>query len=52
MQCGCLLAVGLIAALVYCIMHGWWIAAAGVVALGCLVGWLGFKAMRESNRSA
>jgi hypothetical protein len=44
--CGCLLILGLSAALVFCIMHALWLPAAGVVALACLVGWLGFKAMK------
>ena len=46
--CGCLLILGLAGALAFCIMHGLWIVAAGVVALGALVGWLGFKTMQNS----
>lgn len=46
--CGCFLVVALVAALAFCIMHQMWLPAAGVVALGCLVGWLGAKAMRKS----
>jgi hypothetical protein len=38
--CGCLLLAGLTAALVFCIMHGLWVVAAGVVAVACLTGWL------------
>ena len=45
--CGCLLVLGLAGALAFCIMHGLFVAAAGVVAVGCLVGWLGYKAMRD-----
>jgi len=46
--CGCFLVVGLGAALVYCVLHGLWIAAAAVVAVACLVGWLGAKSMQKS----
>jgi hypothetical protein len=46
--CGCILVLGLIGALAYCVMHGLWIAAAGVVVLGCVVGWLGAKSMQKS----
>jgi hypothetical protein len=47
--CGCILVLGLAGALVYCFLHGLWIMAAVVVAVGCLIGWLGAKAMRKSS---
>jgi hypothetical protein len=31
-------------------MHGLWIPAAGIVAAGCLVGWLGAKAMKGKGK--
>ena len=46
--CGCLLLAGLAAALVFCVMHGLWLIAAGVIALAALVGWLGAKSMKTS----
>lgn len=46
--CGCLVVLGLAGALAYCIMHQMWIAAAGVVIAGGVMGWLGVKAMQKS----
>ena len=46
--CGCFLLAGLAAALVFCIMHGLWIMAAGVVSLAVLAGWLTAKAVKKS----
>jgi len=46
--CGCLLVLGIGAALAFCIMHQLWLPAAGVVALGGLVSWLGYKSMKKS----
>jgi hypothetical protein len=46
--CGCFLLAGLAGALLFCIVHGLWLMAAGVVALAALIGWLGAKAMRKS----
>ncbi len=46
--CGCLLALGLAAGLAFCIMHSLWIGVAGLVALGCVIGWLSAKAMQKS----
>jgi len=45
--CGCLLIIGLAGAMAFCIMHALWLPAVGVVALACLVGWLGYKSMRQ-----
>lgn len=44
--CGCFLLAGFVAALVFCIMHGLWLIAAGVIALAGLIGWLGAKSMK------
>jgi hypothetical protein len=44
--CGCFLLLAIAAALVYCVMHGLWLAAAGVIALTVLIGWFGRKMMR------
>ena len=46
--CGCFLLAGLTAALVFCVLHGLWLMAAGVVALAAVTGWLGAKAMKRS----
>ncbi len=46
--CGCFLLAGLTGALVFSVMHGLWLMAAGVVAVAALVGWLGAKAMKKS----
>ena len=42
--CGCFLIAAVVAALVYTVMHGMWLAAAGVVAAAAVVGWFGKKA--------
>jgi hypothetical protein len=42
--CGCFLVVAVLAALVYCVMHGLWLAAVGVVLVAVLIGWLSRKA--------
>jgi hypothetical protein len=39
--CGCFVLAAVIAALVYTVMHGMWLAAAGVVLVAALLGWLG-----------
>jgi hypothetical protein len=44
--CGCFLLIAVIAALVYCVMHGLWLVAAAVLLLSALVAWLGKKAAR------
>lgn len=41
--CGCFVLAAVIAALVYTVMHGLWLAAAGVALLAGLLGWLGRK---------
>ncbi len=48
--CGCLVLVGLVAAVAYCVVHGLWIVAAGVVVLAGVLGWLGVKAMRKTEK--
>jgi uncharacterized membrane protein YfcA len=45
--CGCFLLVAVIAALVYCVMHGLWLWAVTVLAFSALVAWLGRKATRK-----
>jgi hypothetical protein len=42
--CGCFLIAGIIAALVYCVIHALWIPAAVVVIFAAGIGWLGKKA--------
>jgi hypothetical protein len=42
--CGCFLVVAVIAALVYCVMHGLWLVAVAVLLFSALVAWLGKKA--------
>ena len=41
--CGCFLLAAVIAALVYSVMHGLWLLAAGVLLVAGLIGWLGRK---------
>jgi hypothetical protein len=35
-------------ALAYCVMHQLWFAAAGVVIVGAVVSWLGYKSMKKT----
>ncbi len=42
--CGCFVVVAVVAALVYCVMHGLWVAAIGVLIFSAVVGWFGKKA--------
>jgi len=42
--CGCFVVIAVVAALVYCVMHGLWLAALAVLVFSALVGWLGRKA--------
>jgi hypothetical protein len=44
--CGCFLLLAIAGALVYTIMHGLWLAAAGVIVFTAAVGWFGRKAMQ------
>ena len=38
-----------VAAFAYTVMHGLWLAAAGVLALAALLGWLGRKIFAEKQ---
>ena len=38
--CGCLVLAVVIAALVYTVMHGLWLATTAVLLVGALLGWL------------
>lgn len=42
--CGCFLVVAIVAGLVYTVMHGLWLATAGIVVAAGLIGWFGRKA--------
>ena len=42
--CGCFLLAAIAAGLVYTVMHGMWLAAAGVVVAAALIGLFGKKA--------
>jgi len=42
--CGCFFLVAVLAALVYSVIHGLWLAAIAVLLFSALVGWLGKKA--------
>jgi hypothetical protein len=44
--CGCFVLAVVIAALVYTVIHGLWLAAIGVVLVAALLGWLGTKMAR------
>ena len=44
--CGCFLLIAVVAALVYCVIHGLWLAATAVLLLSAVIGWLGKKAAR------
>jgi membrane protein implicated in regulation of membrane protease activity len=48
--CGCFLVVAVIAALVYCLMHGLWLMAIAVALFSALVGWMGKKASESRNK--
>jgi hypothetical protein len=45
--CGCFLLAALVAAFVYCVMHGLWLLAAAVLLLSALLGWLGKKTIQS-----
>ncbi|HEX4133449.1 MAG TPA: hypothetical protein VHY84_02410 [Bryobacteraceae bacterium] len=47
--CGCLVLVAVVAALVYCAMHGLWLIGAAVLLFAALIGWLGKKAAGPRN---
>jgi len=42
--CGCFILLAVVAALVYSVMHGLWMAAVAVLAFSLIVGWFGRKA--------
>ena len=42
--CGCFLVVAVLAALVYCVMHGLWLVAFAVLIFSAIAGWFGKKA--------
>ena len=44
--CGCFLLLAITGALVYCVMHALWLAAAAVLALTAAIAWFGQKAMK------
>jgi hypothetical protein len=41
--CGCFLLAALVAALIYCVMHGLWLLAAAVLIVSGVLGWLARK---------
>jgi hypothetical protein len=43
--CGCFLVAAIVGALVYCVMHGLWLAAAGVVVFAAAIAWFGRKTL-------
>jgi hypothetical protein len=47
--CGCFLVAVIAAGLVYTVMHGLWLATAGIVVLAALIGWFGKKAAASRN---
>jgi membrane protein implicated in regulation of membrane protease activity len=47
--CGCLALAAVVAGLVYTIMHGMWLAVAGIVIVSALAGWFGRKAAASRN---
>jgi len=48
--CGCFVLAAVIAALVYTVMHGLWVATAGVVLVAALLGWLGRGMVRGNTK--
>ena len=48
--CGCFLAVAIVAGLAYTVMHGLWLATAGIVVLAAVIGWFGKKAAAGRNQ--
>jgi membrane protein implicated in regulation of membrane protease activity len=48
--CGCFVLAAVIAALVYTVMHGLWLAAVGVVLVAGLLGWLGRRMVRGNTK--
>lgn len=45
--CGCFVLVAVVAALVYCVMHGLWFLAAVVFLVAAALGWLGKKTIQS-----
>ncbi len=45
--CGCFLLVAVVAALVYCVMHGLWLPGLAVVFAAGVLGWLAKKTIRS-----
>jgi membrane protease YdiL (CAAX protease family) len=41
--CGCFLLAGILAALIYCVMHGLWLLAVAVFLVAVVLGWLAKK---------
>jgi hypothetical protein len=50
--CGCFLLIAVVAALVYCAMHGLWVIAVVVVLFSALIGWLGKKSWARSGNDS
>jgi membrane protein implicated in regulation of membrane protease activity len=47
--CGCLILAGVVATLVYAVMHGLWLLVAAAVAVSLLIAWLGRKMFSSST---
>jgi hypothetical protein len=47
--CGCFLIAAIVAGLVYCAMHGLWLAGAAILLVAALTGWFGKKAAASRN---
>ena len=48
--CGCFVLAAVVAALVYTVMHGMWLAVAVVVLVAGLLGWLGRGMVRGNSK--
>jgi len=48
--CGCLALAGIVAGLVYTVMHGLWLATATIVIASVLIGWFGKRAAASRNQ--
>jgi hypothetical protein len=47
--CGCFLLIAVVAAIIYFVMHGLWLAAVAILLFSALTGWFGKKAWPGSK---
>jgi hypothetical protein len=50
--CGCFLVAGILAAIVYCVIHALWLPLAGLIVFAAVIGWFGQTFNKKKKAAA